>query len=166
MNNNKEIIVKELIEAQLAINTARAELLSLKKEEEEYIGLREDKVKENIANILKESEETFDEIEKNYTELRSVVSQLKDFIKNIIKLKDNTTKQSKDLQTLIKDNNSLLEEKIERLKKVKNEIIKEKSKLLAKEEEIEIWNKKLKIEEKAIYDKRDAFERAWKDLRR
>lgn len=154
------------MEAELAVSMARAELINLKKEEEEYIRLREDKVKENIANILKESEETFDEIEKNYSELRSVVSRLKDFTENIIKLKNNTTKQSKDLQILIDSSNTLLEEKIKGLKKVKNEVIKEKSKLLAKEKEIEVWNKKLKIEEKAIYDKRDAFERAWKDLRK
>ena len=150
--NKKDLILSELLNAELSIVSAKTSLDELKNKEQEYIDIRENETKQRINVVLKESENTFNKIENNCTELRSYVERLKEFVRNINTLKENTLKQSEKLKSEIKNGEDILDEKIDILNILKKEL--------------DIQERELRMEEKAIYDKRDAFERAWKDLKK
>lgn len=166
MMNKKDLTLKELSLLEIQVSEVRATLENLKKEEENYFNIREDETKKRIDIIFKNSVNIFNQIENNYTELRSYLQRIKDFVSNVRKLKENTLNQSLYLKLQIENGKAILDEKIDILNELQKKLKEQENSIFKSKEELEIQEKELRIEEKAIYDKRDAFERAWKDLKK
>jgi len=166
LEENKKVSLSELAKIEVSISESRAELEKLKSEEEEYFNIRESKVKELIDRVLKESKEVFNEIVNHHTELSSFSNRLNDFKEEVIKTSQYVNKESQSLENRTQDADNILNLKLIELDKIKKDIQNNKSQIESDKKEIEILKEKLRIENKILLDKRQAFERAWKDLKK
>lgn len=166
LDQEKFNTAKELAEISGNLSIARAELKKVQDTTEEYMVGREKEAEERVLKVLKESREALEEVSKNHkditifgSETKAYADTLKTIANEIIALfGDFTTRMSKADADMAEHQKIVTE--ILNLIKVERVQVQEDRKLLAADKkEIEDGFRLLK-------DRREALDRAWKELER
>jgi len=155
-----------LSKLNIAISQAKASLENLKKEESEYLDLREIKAKERVSNVLEETKDIQNEINLLSSDISKFIIYFNDFILEINNLKELTKNYSDDLLKKFEDGEKDFIDKLNFLKEEKEKIKLNKIKLNSIKEGLDKQKSVLETDRRVLEDKRAAFDRAWNEIKK